>query len=190
MWSTCPEPKATAIATSRLPPDMNPVGELLPVEDIEVDSDVPDRDRLLERLAFLLARQSGLSEADILRSLRAREQLGSTGLGHGVALPHARMPQCHAAAAVFVRTRVPISFDAPDRLPVSKFLGLIVPNVAADRHLRILATAASMFGDRAFRDAVDSCRDPRGLAELFAAWPTTPEGTPAEASARAADGPQ
>lgn len=189
MWSTSPERKTTAIATNRRPPDMNPVGELLRVEDVEVDADVPDKDRLLARLALLLARQSGLSEADILRSLEAREQLGSTGLGHGVALPHARMPQCHAAAAVFVRTRIPISFDAPDRLPVSKFLGLIVPNVAADRHLRILATAASMFGDRAFRDAVDACRDPRRLAELFAAWPAPPgEGSPAEISARTSSG--
>jgi len=169
---------------------MNPVGELLPVEDIEVDADVPDKDRLLERLAFLLARQSGLSEADILQSLEAREQLGSTGLGHGVAIPHARMPQCHAAAAVFVRTRVAIAFGAPDRLPVSKFLGLIVPNVAADRHLRILATAASMFGDRVFRDAVDACRDPRRLAELFAAWPAAPDadGSAAENSAGAPRG--
>lgn len=164
---------------------MNPVGELLRVEDIEIDADLPDRDRLIARLAFLLGRQSGLSESDILQSLRAREQLGSTALGHGFALPHSRMPQCHAAAAVFVRTRVPIPFDAPDRIPVSKFLGLIVPNIAADRHLRILATAANMFGDRAFRGAVDGCRDPRRLAELFAAWPASPDESPAEASARA-----
>ncbi len=171
---------------------MNPVGEMLRVDDIEVDADVADKDRLLERVAFLLARQSGLSEADILQSLQVREQLGSTALGHGVALPHARMPQCRAAAAAFVRTKVPIPFGAPDRVPVSKFLGLIVPNVGADRHLRVLATAASMFGDPAFRDAVDASPEPRRIAALFAAWPAAPsaEGSPVEGAERAASGPQ
>ena len=169
---------------------MNPVGELLRARDVEIDVDLPSRQRVLERLAFLLARQSGLAEPDILQSLEARERLGSTGLGHGFALPHARMPQCHAAAAVFVRTRVPIPFDAPDRVPVSKFLGLIVPNVAADRHLRILATAASMFGDRAFRDAADACRDPHRLAELFAAWPASLEESSPRAPVRAPGDPQ
>ena len=67
--------------------EMNPIGELLRVEDIYLDLDVSDKGRLLERLAALLARRHSLSDTQVLESLSAREQLGSTGLGHGVDPP-------------------------------------------------------------------------------------------------------
>ena len=111
---------------------------------------------------------------EVLESLTAREQLGSTGLGHGVAIPHARMPQCDAAAGVFVRTKAAIPFDAPDRKPVSIFLALVVPKQATERHLQLLATAATMFSDRAFRDKLRACPDPDMVRELLAAWPDSP----------------
>jgi PTS system nitrogen regulatory IIA component len=139
-----------------------------------LDLEVPDKGRLLERIAALLSRRHGLSEAQVLESLIAREQLGSTGLGHGVAIPHARMPQCYAAAGVFVRTKVAVPFDAPDRKPVSLFLGLIVPKQATERHLQLLATAAVMFSDRTFRDKLRSCPDPSTARELLAAWQDLP----------------
>ena len=149
---------------------MNPVGELLGRDDIQLDVDVPDKARLLQWIAALLARRLGLADADVLESLTVREQMGSTGLGHGVAIPHARMPQCDAEAGVFVRTKVPISFDAPDRKPVSLFLALIVPKQATERHLRLLATAATMFNDRSFRDKLRMNGDPNAVRELLAAW--------------------
>src|SRR6202521_772950 len=127
--------------------EMNPVGELLGVEDIRLDVDVPDKDRLLERIAALLSRRLGLAQAQVLDSLIAREQLGSTGLGHGVAIPHARMPQCEMATGVLVRTQAPVPFDAPDGKPVSIFLALVVPKQATQRHLQLLAAAAAMFSD-------------------------------------------
>jgi len=150
---------------------MNPVGALLGVDDIELDVDVPDKGRLLERVAGLLARRLRLSSTEVLASLDAREHLGSTGLGHGVAIPHARMPQCDAVAGVFVRTRAAIPFDAPDRKPVSIFLALVVPKQATELHLQLLATAATMFDDRAFRDTLRACPDAATMRELLAAWP-------------------
>jgi PTS system nitrogen regulatory IIA component len=149
---------------------MNPVGELLRVEDIYLDLDVSDESQLLRRIAELLSRRYGLSDVQVLHSLVEREQLGSTGLGHGVAIPHARMPQCYAETGVFVRTRIAIPFDAPDRKPVSLFLGLIVPRQAAERHLRLLATAATMFSDATFRGTLRTCPDPRSVLDLLAAW--------------------
>ena len=149
---------------------MNPVGELLRVEDIHLDLDVPDKERLLERIAALLARRHGLSNVQVLESLIAREELGSTGLGHGVAIPHARMPQCYSAAGVFVRTKVAVPFDAPDHRPVSLFLGLIVPKQATERHLQLLAAAAAMFGDRTFRDKLRTSPDPGTVKEFLDAW--------------------
>ncbi len=150
---------------------MNPVGELIGVSDIELDLDVAGASALLERIAALLARRGGLVVREVLESLRAREELGSTALGHGVAIPHARMPQCVGAAGVFVRTRAGVDFAAPDRRPVSLFLGLIVPKAANERHLKLLAAAASMFSDRLFRDKLTAYSDPIVVSGLLAAWP-------------------
>lgn len=149
---------------------MNPVGELLDLQDIGIDLDVPGKDALLARLAAMLARRGRLVQGEVLESLLARERLGSTALGHGVAIPHARMPQCGAASVSFVRTKTAIAFDAPDGRPVSIFLGLIVPNQANDRHLKLLATAAAMFSERAFREKLRASADSTAVAELLSGW--------------------
>jgi nitrogen PTS system EIIA component len=153
---------------------MNPLGELLALGDIRLDLDVSNKTQLLEQIAGLLAARHGLSKAVVLDSLTTREQLGSTGVGHGVAIPHARMSQCVAAAGVFVRTRGAVPFDAPDGKPVSVFLGLIVPNRANERHLQLLATAADMLSDRSFRDKLKTYTDPSAVRALLAAWPDAP----------------
>jgi PTS system nitrogen regulatory IIA component len=153
---------------------MNPLGELLTVNYVRLDVEASDRTEVLEQVAALLAARHGLSKAVVLESLIAREQLGSTGVGHGVAIPHARMNQCAAAAGAFVRTKSAIPFDAPDGRPVSVFLGLIVPNKANERHLELLATAAGMFSDKGFREKLKTCVDPEAAVRLLSAWPDAP----------------
>jgi PTS system nitrogen regulatory IIA component len=153
---------------------MNPLGELLTLDDVRLDLDLANKAQLLDQVAALLSARHGLSKTLVLESLTIREQLGSTGVGHGVAIPHARMSQCAVPAAAFVRTRFAIPFDAPDGKPVSVFLGLIVPNKATERHLQLLATAAGMLGDRTFRDKLKTCTDPGKVRELLAAWPDAP----------------
>ena len=153
---------------------MNPLGDLLSADDIRLDVDVSTKEQVLRQIASLLAARQHLAEGPILEGMTAREQLGSTGVGHGVAIPHARMTQCGTAAGVLVRTKVGIPFDAPDGRPVSVFLGLIVPNMAAERHLQLLATAAGMLSDRAFREKVRASTDPAAVRELLAAWPNAP----------------
>ncbi len=157
---------------------MNAVGELLTIDDIRLDVEVSSKDQLLAEVAALLAIRNGLSRTQILESLAAREQLGSTGVGHGVAIPHARTDRCAAPAAVFMRTRVAIAFDAPDGKPVSIFLGLIVPNRATERHLLILSTAAAMFSDKAFREKLKAGDSPAKILDLLASWAEAP-ATPA-----------
>jgi PTS system nitrogen regulatory IIA component len=152
---------------------MNAVGQLLGIDDIVLDLDVADKRGVLEAIAGRLSRYHGLAYADVLQSLEAREKLGSTGLGHGVAIPHSRMPQCGAEAGVFIRTRVPVPFDAPDRKPVSMFLGLVVPKQAAEHHLQLLAAAASIFSDRTLRQNLATASDPAAVRALLAAWPET-----------------
>jgi len=150
---------------------MNPIGELLAIDDVRLDVDVSSKTQLLDLIAAQLAVRRGISKSVVLESLMAREQLGSTGVGHCVAIPHARMSQCAAPAATFVRTRLAIPFDAPDGKPVSVFLGLIVPNKATERHLQLLATAAGMLDDRSFRDKLRSGNDPNAVKALLTSWP-------------------
>lgn len=149
---------------------MNPLGELMSLEDIRLDVQAANKLELLEHVAALLGARHGVSAAAIFDGLSARERLGSTGVGHGVAIPHARMPECFSAAGVFVRTRSAIPFDAPDHKPVSVFLGLIVPVRATDQHLHLLATAAAMFGDRSYRDRIKACDSPTALLALLKGW--------------------
>ena len=153
---------------------MNAIGELLRVEDIRLDLEVTNKVQLLEEVAALLAARHGVADALILESLKKREQLGSTAVGHGFAIPHARMSQCTTATAALVRTKFAIPFDAPDGRPVSVFLGLIVPHKANEAHLQLLATAAGMFNDRALRDKLRAFTDPSALREIIAAWPDPP----------------
>jgi PTS system nitrogen regulatory IIA component len=149
---------------------MNAVGELLKLEDIALDVDASNGTALLQRIAAMLARRSLLIEAEVLESLKAREALGSTGLGHGIAIPHARMAQCGASAGALVRTRFAVPFNAPDGKPVSVFLGLIVPKQANERHLKLLATAAAMFSDRDFREKLQTSVEASQALELLTRW--------------------
>lgn len=161
---------------------MNPVGDLLAPGDIRLDVDATNREQVLAEIARTLASRRGMSAQFVLEELTAREKLGSTGVGHGVAIPHARMSQCSTAAVALVRTRSAIPFDAPDAKPVSLFLGLIVPNKAAELHLQILATAAKMLGDRNFREKLKKCFSTEMARKLLVAWPDAPVSILAAAS--------
>ena len=149
---------------------MNPVGELLQIDDICVDVDVASKDELLEKIAGFFAQRHGLPRGEVFASLKEREQLGSTGLGHGVAIPHARMKQLQSAVGAFFRTRFPVPFDAPDSRPVSNVLALLVPSSATDKHLQLMASAAGMFGDRTFRSQLRHCGQARDVEALFDDW--------------------
>ena len=152
-------------------PEGNLLAGVLRVEDVHLDLDVSNRAELLEQIAGLLAGRHGLSRDKVLQSLTAREQLGSTGLGHGVAIPHARMYECELATGVFVRTKSPVPFDAPDGKPVSLFLALVVPKHATQWHLNLLASAAALFSDRALRDALLISTEPAAVRELLVRQP-------------------
>ena len=152
-------------------PETSQLADVLRVGDVHLDLDASNRVELLGQIAGLLAGRHGLSKDQVLQSLTAREQLGSTGLGHGVAIPHARMYECELATGVFVRTRSPVPFDAPDGKPVSLFLALVVPKHATQWHLNLLASAAALFGDRALRDALLTSTDPAAVRTLLVAQP-------------------
>ena len=149
----------------------NAIAQLLAPEDILLDLDVSTKQRVFEEVGRLLDRRHGLAQTRVVESLNAREKLGSTGLGQGVAIPHARIKHLRQAVAAFVRLKLPIPFDAPDGKPVSDMLILLVPEQATEEHLQILAEVAQMFCDRGFRERIRNCVDASGVCRQFANWP-------------------
>jgi nitrogen PTS system EIIA component len=149
-----------------------PVAQLLSSEDILLDLDASTKIRVFEEIGRLFERRHGLPRAQVVARLDAREKLGSTGLGQGVALPHARVKNLTQAVAALVRLKLPIAFDAPDAKPVWAMLILLVPEHATEEHLQILAEFAQMFGDSHFRERLRMCDDAGSVHQLMSNWPT------------------
>ena len=126
------------------------LSKLVPPDSVECINGIASKKRALEYLADLLAKQaSSECTLEIFQQLTEREKLGSTSLGHGVALPHARMDFCNQAYAAFIKLDTGIDFDSPDGQPTDLLLALLVPEHYTDEHLKILATLASLFNDDA-----------------------------------------
>jgi PTS system nitrogen regulatory IIA component len=113
---------------------------------------------------------AGLSQADVAASLAAREKLGSTGLGQGIAIPHGRIHGLREAVGAYARLRSPVPFDAPDAKPVEQLFVLLVPEQATDQHLQLLSELAQMFSDRMFREQLMTAPDAATVADIFRDW--------------------
>lgn len=162
----------TEYNTVREIPHAMHIAQLLSSEDILLDLDASTKIRVFEEVGRLFERRQGLPQALVVESLDAREKLGSTGLGQGVALPHARIKNLAQAVAAFVRLRLPIAFDAPDGKPVWAMLILLVPERATEQHLQILAEFAQIFSDSRFREQLRMCDDAASVYQLISDWPT------------------
>jgi PTS system nitrogen regulatory IIA component len=156
--------------TSKRPANMNIISCLLSSDDVVVDLDVPNKLRALEEASVILGRLHSVSHDAVLRALWRREQIGSTGLGHGVAVPHARITGIGEPIVLFVRTKFAIDFHAPDRKPVSLLFVILVPEHANEDHLKILATVSEMFSDKTFRDRLEATMEPAAIRRLFSDW--------------------
>lgn len=149
---------------------MNQIAELLQPASIVLDLDVSSKARLFESIGQMFAASGGFDASAIAGSLTAREKLGSTGLGQGVAIPHGRIKGLKEARGAFIRLRQPVAFDAPDGKPVSQVFILLVPEQATDLHLQLLSELAQMFSERAFREKLAAASTREDLLALFRAW--------------------
>lgn len=149
---------------------MNQIADLLPAANIALDLDVPSKARLFEAFGTLFGANAGLDAGTVSASLAAREKLGSTGLGQGVAIPHGRIKGLKVARSAFARLKTAVPFDAPDGKPVSQVFVLLVPEQATDLHLQLLSELAQMFSDKAFRDRLAAAATVPELAAVFAQW--------------------
>ncbi len=112
----------------------------------------------------------GLSRALVTDSLFSRERLGSTGLGHGVAIPHGRIKGLKSPMAAVLQLAQPIGFDAPDEQAVSLLIFLLVPEAATQKHLEILSEIAEMLSDASLRDKLVHSSDAADLYGLISNW--------------------
>ncbi len=153
---------------------MSQIAHLLSASNIVLDLDVATKARLFEAAGALFAASARLDAGMVAASLGAREKLGSTGLGQGIAIPHGRIKGLTEARGAFLRLKNPVPFDAPDGKPVAQVFVLLVPEQATDLHLQLLSELAQMFSERAFRDKLAAATDPDELLALFNAWAPTP----------------
>jgi nitrogen PTS system EIIA component len=124
------------------------ISDLLTADRVVCIDEVSSKKRTLEMLSELLASSDAeLTAGDIFDSLLSRERLGSTGLGHGVAIPHGRVAGIDSAVAAMLKLGYGVDYDAPDREPVDVLFALLVPKASTDEHLQILAALARMFAD-------------------------------------------
>ena len=135
---------------------MSLIGEILPLSHIVLDLEVSSKKRVFEQAGLLLENEAGLARADVFDCLFAREKLGTTGLGQGVAIPHGRHASVKKAVGAFIRTQEPVAFDAPDGKPESLIFVLLVPENATGEHLEVLSKLAGRFSQKAVREALMS----------------------------------
>jgi len=149
---------------------MNLISQLLPPSNVIVDLDVASKKRVFEQAGLLFENTVQIARNQVFDSLFAREKLGSTGLGQGVAIPHGRIKGLREAVAALVRMKEAIPFDAPDGQPVNIACILLVPEKATDQHLQILSELAQMFSDKKFRDSILNSKNAEEIHQLITEW--------------------
>ena len=150
---------------------MGTVTQWLSPQEIALDVEVSNRWEALRAVSAMIERSHGLSAPPVFRALWRRELAASTGIGHGVAVPHARISGINEPLTAYVRTEQPVDFAAPDGSPVTELFVILVPvDDANERNLLLLAMVAEAFSDRDFRGLLDAASDPRAVHGAFLRW--------------------
>ena len=146
---------------------MNPLSQILSPAQILLDLDASSKKRVFEQAGQLFEGHLGLARSVIFDSLFAREKLGSTGLGQGIAIPHGRIKALKQVDGAFIRLANPVPFDSPDGRAVNLLFVLLVPEQATEEHLQILSELAQRFADRSFRESLQNAPDAAAVLALF-----------------------
>ncbi len=145
------------------------ISEILSTDRICCDTDGSSKKAALETLANLIASGSNnLTQTEVFDSLITRERLGSTGMGHGVAIPHGRLNHDNKTLGAFIRMQKPVDYDAIDREPVDILFALLVPKESTDEHLKILSQLAEKFSDTGFLDQLRTEKSEEAIYNLLA----------------------
>lgn len=160
-------PTATALPTEPTMRPWNTLIDLLTPEMILLDVEAGSRREVFRTAAQLYAQHLGAVAEHVATHLQERERLGSTALGHAVAIPHARIGGISAPAAAVVRCRHGLDMEAPDEQPVRLFFFLLVPQQATQVHLEMLAGIAEKLSDPQLRTALMQAASPADFLALL-----------------------
>lgn len=149
---------------------MNRLSVILPADHVLVALEATSKKRAFEEVGLLFEARHGLSRSLITDSLFARERLGSTGLGHGVAIPHGRIKGLKQPMAAVFQLQTPVPFESPDDQPVVLMICLLVPEAATQKHLEILSEIAEILSDTQLRERLKTASDAQQLHSLIANW--------------------
>ncbi|RCS56821.1 PTS IIA-like nitrogen regulatory protein PtsN [Parvibium lacunae] len=149
---------------------MSLIAKLLPANNVLLNLQGSSKKRVFEHAGLLFENNHGIARAKVFDSLFARERLGSTGLGEGVAVPHGRIKGIKEPLAAFMRLSEPIPFDSPDAQPVSLLFFLLVPEQATQLHLEMLSEIAQMLSDADFRQQLQTEPDASVLHQALISW--------------------
>lgn len=149
---------------------MSRLAAILPAEQVLVDVEATSKKRVFEEAGLLFEQLHSFSRATITDSLMARERLGSTSLGNGVAIPHGRIAGLKAPTIAIFRLAKPICFDASDEQPVQLLIFLLVPETAIQRHLEILAEIAEMLSNEELRQRLLQAPNAAALHQTVMNW--------------------
>lgn len=149
---------------------MNRLASILSPEQVLAHVEVTSKKRAFEEAGLLFENLHGLSRALVTDSLFSRERLGSTGLGHGVAIPHGRIKGLKAPMAAVFQLANPIVFDAPDDVVVGLLIFLLVPEAATQKHLEILSEIAELLSDTELRQRMLDSSNAAQLHTLITGW--------------------
>lgn len=149
---------------------MNLIGKTLSLPRIALDMDITSKKRLFEQIGLMIENENRIARATVFDALFAREKLGSTGLGMGVAIPHGRLKQLRDTVAVFVRAKEGIPFEAPDDAPVKLVFAMLVPEHATEQHLNMLSELTQIFSNSELRETLMTTDDPQLILQLLTEW--------------------
>lgn len=149
---------------------MTNLAKILPAQNVVLDLEVSSKKRAFEQAGLIFENNCGIARSTVSDNLFARERLGSTGLGHGVAVPHGRVKGLKTPLAAFVRLAVPIHFESPDGFPVNLLVFLLIPDNVTQQHLEILSEIAEMFSSDILRETLAIDPDPTSVHAKIVSW--------------------
>ncbi|NYT37574.1 PTS sugar transporter subunit IIA [Allopusillimonas soli] len=146
---------------------MNLMSRILPLQNVVLDLPATSKKRAFEQAGLLFENNQGIARTTVFHSLIARERLGSTALGHHVAVPHGRIKDLKEPCAAFMRLADPVRFDTADGRMASLLFFLLVPESATQLHLDLLAEIARLMADANLRQVLATETDPATIHRLL-----------------------
>lgn len=151
---------------------MNLTSRILPLSNVVLDLAATSKKRAFEQAGLLFENHHGVARTAVFHSLISRERLGSTALGHHVAVPHGRIKDLKEPCAAFIRLADPVRFDASDGRMANLLFILLVPEAATQLHLDLLAEIARLMSDASVRQVLATETDPAVIHKILTAPPT------------------